>query len=62
MKSVVLVFLAVAGFLIGWTYASREAKGLIGGIVRKNILQIMAAIAVVVVAIAFSSNITLRLI
>ena len=62
MKAALMMFIALAALLIGWSYASKEAKEWIGGVVRKNILQILLAMLVVVVAVVFSSNLTLRLI
>lgn len=62
MKAAVLMFIVVAGLLIGWGYASQEVKEWIGQVVRKNIFQILLAIFAVAAAVAFSSNATLRLI
>ena len=62
MKAAVLLFLAIAVFMIGWGYLPCPVKKEVRKTVRKNLFAILAAMLVVAVAVFFSINTTLRFI
>ena len=62
MKGLTLLFLATFFGLIGWGYCDKESRKWATTVVRKNLLAFLAAALVLAVAIAVSTNTTLRLV
>lgn len=60
MKGLVLLFLSIAVFGIGWGYASKKSRAEFKSFVAKNLLAILLAVVAVGVAVFFSMNTTLR--
>ena len=62
MKGLILLFLSVVAFVVGWQYMDKESKQSIKGIFSKNIAAVLLASLAVAAAVFFSMNTTLRLV
>jgi len=62
MKGLVVLFLAVSLFGIGWGYMDKDSKRSVKSVARKNIFPIAMAVVLVAVAIFVSTNTILRLV
>lgn len=62
MKGLLLLFIAVAGLLIGWGYAPTEVKASTVAVIRKNLIAILLAFLAVATVAFFSLNSIVRLV
>lgn len=62
MKGLILLFLCISIFGIGWGYLDTDTRTSIKSVVRKNLFPIVLGLLVVAVAIFLSVNTTLRLV
>lgn len=62
MRGLVLLFLVVLLSIIAWGYVEGAVKKQVVAVFRKNLFAIIAASLVVAIAVAVSTNTTLRLV